>query len=67
MATKRLDTPLLPIGTQSGAAGQLRVPHPGRLILAAMEAFGRFENRRAGRRMLREMPERMRRDIGLDL
>ncbi|MEM9763679.1 MAG: hypothetical protein AAF968_14425 [Pseudomonadota bacterium] len=66
MATKGFNTPLSAFRGWLAEARPYHIPHPGRAILAAMEAFGRFEARRAEARHVREMPVRMRRDIGLD-
>ncbi|MEL6765664.1 MAG: hypothetical protein AAFP17_00670 [Pseudomonadota bacterium] len=67
MATKGFNTPLTSFLAWLPEARPLLTPHPGRAILAAMEAFGRFEARRAEARAIRDMPAHQRRDIGLDL
>ena len=66
MATKDFNTPLTTVLAWLTEARSFPIPHPGRAILAAMEAFGRFEARREERQRLRNMPARMRRDIGID-
>ncbi|MEM8760771.1 MAG: hypothetical protein AAGE83_10710 [Pseudomonadota bacterium] len=62
-------TPIITIERSPAAApGQTRsrIPSLGTLLLAAMEAFGRFEARRADARRLETMPAHLRDDIGLD-
>jgi len=66
MATKGFNTPLSSFRAWLPEARPFHIPHPGRVILAAMEAFGRFEARRAEARQIRDMPAHQRRDIGLD-